>query len=92
MAILWKMIFGAVGKIAPWVWGLLAALIVAFLLYKSVHSDGVAQGGAAVTIKAEKDHAQREKNAARMESKVNDCFASGGTWDRTRSECVRDDK
>lgn len=88
MLFLTQWLFGAVSKVAPMVWGLLAALIVASLLYWSVHSSGVEHGKTAVILNLEKQHGTLEKKADRVESKVDACFASGGGWDGPHAVCL----
>lgn len=88
MLMLMKMVSGAASKVAPWVWGFLAALIVASLLWWSVHSSAYNEGANSVIVKAEKEHATQEKKADRAESRVNDCFASDGDWDTVHSVCL----
>lgn len=86
----WGLFVGArnVLRSLPWqVWVVGAAVAVVLMVGYRLRSDGVEAGRAAERQEIEEANDVAKGKADRAGADVDNCYAGGGTWDRSRGVC-----
>lgn len=74
----------------PWqAWVAVAAVVLVLIVGHRLISDGVEAGRAAATREIEEANDVAKGKADRAGADVDNCYADGGTWDRSRGVCHR---
>lgn len=82
--LIWEAIQPFLGKIIGY--GIVAVVVSGALLYAKIHYEDIGYQKAITEINQANERANQ--NAQNARSKVDDCFASGRTWDVARGVCV----